>query len=342
MNLLCYNCRGLGNNSAVVRLGKLLRREAADVVVLIETKLSGFEMEGIRDRIRQFEGVYADSNGRSAGLAILWKEGISVEVISSTSHHLDVKIKGLFGEREWRLTGFYGWADTEEKRLSWQLLRDIKGYSNLPWLVIGDFNQILFEEEKRGSAPRSQRDMDDFREALDDCGLKDIGYLGDTFTWWNKREEPGDVFERLDRAVATMEWIDLFPLCALSHLQRDKSDHLPIKLSTRKPASKKKGRRFRFEDLWVSSSECEDVVRDAWSVESYGYEEGSLLDKLRGCCNKLQRWSRKCFGDIQGRIEETRQLLSFLDSCAPTADMVKERKEVCAKLDELVLAEEAY
>ncbi|KAK9749853.1 hypothetical protein RND81_02G155300 [Saponaria officinalis] len=172
-----------------MRLKKLLNREGAAMVVLLETaKLSGVEMDGFCKCIGGYEGVYADSRGRSAGVAILWKEEIRVEIISSTAHHLDVKVMGLFGEHKWRLKGFCGWADSEQNHLSWQLLRDIQEFSSLPWLVAGDFNQILFGEEKKRGVPRSQRKMEEFREALDDCGLKDIGCEGQPFTWCNKRE----------------------------------------------------------------------------------------------------------------------------------------------------------
>ncbi|KAK9724485.1 hypothetical protein RND81_05G076200 [Saponaria officinalis] len=298
-------------------------------------------MEGVRKRIGGYEGVYSDACGRSAGVAILWKEGIRVEVISSTSHHLDVKITGLFGEKEWRLTGFYGWAATKDKQRSWQLLRDIKAFSTLPWLVIGDFNQILFKDEKKGGAPRSQREMDDFREAMDDCGLADLGYEGEAFTWWNKREEPWDIHERLDRAVSSADWMDLFPLCSICHLQRDKSDHLPIKLSIRRSSTRVKRRRFRFEDLWIASEECEEVVREAWSKGGDGSGEDVMLQKMEVCCRALNRLGKLNFGDMKTKIEEARKRLSFLDSCSPCSDIVAERKSICSKLDELVMMEEA-
>lgn len=33
---------------------------------------------------------------------------------------------------------------------SWRLLRDLHAYIDLPWLCGGDFNEILFDEEKVG------------------------------------------------------------------------------------------------------------------------------------------------------------------------------------------------
>lgn len=140
-------------------------------------------------------------------------------------------MKGLFTGEEWRFTGFYGWADSNQKHLSWELLRLLKTASPLPWLVAGDFNQILFDAEKKGGAIRSQREMNEFREALDDCELQEIGYTGDLFTWWNKQEAPNAVFERLDRGVASLDWVVLLPHVTVTHLPRDRSDHKPLKFS---------------------------------------------------------------------------------------------------------------
>ncbi|XP_021771206.1 uncharacterized protein LOC110737458 [Chenopodium quinoa] len=94
--------------------------------------------------------------------------------------------------------------------------------SDLPWLVVGDFNQILFEAEKKGGAPRAQREMDDFREALDYYGLQDLGYNGELFTWWNKQADPDGICERLDIAVASVDWITSISHVAVFSLPRDR------------------------------------------------------------------------------------------------------------------------
>jgi hypothetical protein len=48
--------------------------------------------------------------------------------------------------------------------------------------------------------------MDAFCDSLMDCGLEDIGYSGEIFTW--KRER---IRERLGRAVANGDWIQIHP-----------------------------------------------------------------------------------------------------------------------------------
>jgi endonuclease/exonuclease/phosphatase family metal-dependent hydrolase len=90
-------------------------------------------------------------------------------------------------------------------------------------VVIGDFNEICFSHEKDGGNARPPRFMQAFREALDDCGLEDLGFTGDPFTWKHRRMR-----QRLDRAVATNSWSLMHPGAVLQHLGYIRSDHRPI------------------------------------------------------------------------------------------------------------------
>jgi endonuclease/exonuclease/phosphatase family metal-dependent hydrolase len=115
-------------------------------------------------------------------------------------------------------------------------------------VIIGDFNEFLFSNEKEGGNPRPQRCMQAFRDALTDCELEDIGYTGDTFTW--KR---GRIRERLDRVVGNGAWLTMNPGAVLTHLEYTRSDHRPILLDTEyKPlAAANKNSPKRFEGKWL-------------------------------------------------------------------------------------------
>ncbi|MBA0818429.1 hypothetical protein Gohar_027826 [Gossypium harknessii] len=46
----------------------------------------------------------------------------------------------------------------------------------LPWMVCGDFNEILYGFKKRGDLPREEGRIEAFRKALEDCELRDMGF----------------------------------------------------------------------------------------------------------------------------------------------------------------------
>ena len=132
--------------------------------------------------------VAKSSMGTSGGLALFWRNGVDVNVKSMSKYHIDAIIKEVDGG-SWRFTGICGESKTEEKENTWALLRLLKAKSNLPWLCSGDFNEILFNCEKEGGAPRAEAYMEGFRKALAivismTWALAVIHLLGETTTIW--------------------------------------------------------------------------------------------------------------------------------------------------------------
>jgi hypothetical protein len=66
----------------------------------------------------------------------------------------------------------YGKPKWEDKYKTWDKIRELHSNSNLPWALIGDFNEIIFSHEKEGGNARPQGYMQAFRDALLDCELK--------------------------------------------------------------------------------------------------------------------------------------------------------------------------
>lgn len=71
---------------------------------------------------------------------------------------------------------------------------------------MGDFNEIRFNLEKYGGTKRSENQMAEFRDTLDNLKFQDLGFSEPMFTWNNGRENPHRIWERLDRAVANEAW----------------------------------------------------------------------------------------------------------------------------------------
>lgn len=136
--------------------------------------------------------------------------------------------------------------------------------------MFGDFNEILSNEEKMGGKMRPKKQMSDFLTLLDDCEVYCMGFSGTyKFTWCNRRGSHHSISERLDRFVANLEWNALYPHANVTHGIAAHSDHLPIILQLQRDTFLSIGKRsFRFEAMWVGSSNCERVVKEAWMTNS--------------------------------------------------------------------------
>jgi hypothetical protein len=139
--------------------------------------------------------------------------------------HIDVDVVGE-DSFKWRLTGIYGQPRQEMRKETWRLMRTLHHQSNLPWMCVGDFNEILYSFEKQGGVVKPQSHMDNFRDTLEFCNLQDLGFEGDMFTWRNNKGHAEDyIRERLDRAVASPAWRLHFTDFKVKNGDPEHSDH---------------------------------------------------------------------------------------------------------------------
>jgi hypothetical protein len=67
----------------------------------------------------------------------------------------------------------HGETQLSERYKTWSLLKFIKSSSSLPWVCIGDFNEVLHQSEHGGVQERSRAQIEGFREMVDVCNLND-------------------------------------------------------------------------------------------------------------------------------------------------------------------------
>ncbi|KAL8147586.1 hypothetical protein AgCh_005052 [Apium graveolens] len=53
-------------------------------------------------------------------------------------------------------------------------MRNLAEQSSLPWVILGDFNDILRDSEKKGRHKQPRRMINGFKEAIFDCGISDL------------------------------------------------------------------------------------------------------------------------------------------------------------------------
>ena len=80
MNTLSRNCQGLWNPRTVNALKKIVQAEDPSLVFLMETKLplkAMKRMSNIKNSLGLTQGLVVPSEGKSGGLALLWKPEVS-------------------------------------------------------------------------------------------------------------------------------------------------------------------------------------------------------------------------------------------------------------------------
>nr|TKS03796.1 hypothetical protein D5086_0000149420 [Populus alba] len=100
---------------------------------------------------------------------------------------------------------------------------------NGPWMLIGDFNEVLLPSESIGGIFLHVK-AGKFSEVLSACNLTDLEAKGFKFTWHHHIQGVRHLAKKLDRALVNLEWRDKFPEAFAENLGRLHSDHHPILL----------------------------------------------------------------------------------------------------------------
>jgi hypothetical protein len=202
-----------------------------------------------------------------------------------------------------------------------------------PWLVCGDFNMIYQASDKNNSRLHIGT-MRLFRRALDDLLLEELHLSGRLFTWSNHREPP--TLERLDRAFASVDWLEQYHCHHLRCLSSDCSDHAPLLLVLN---SEPWGRpRFRFEDCWVKLGGFLDAVRAAWEGPVAGSDPCRILDqKLRTLAKALRSWKATKVGNIRIQLAAARAVIYELDTAQEVRTLTTEEIDLRRELKRISL-----
>ena len=180
-----------------------MREKAPNILFVMETKQTVEEMRGVQGELHYDSMLAISCLGRRGGLAMLWNNDLDLHIQTYTQNHIDALIF-IDCNSPWRIMGFYGKLEERICHETWDLLKHLKSRSLAPWLCIGDYNEIWALEEKEGGQPKPIRLMNNFRSTLLQCGLIDLGFTRNMFTWNNGRGGGGDDFVqlRLDRACS--------------------------------------------------------------------------------------------------------------------------------------------
>jgi len=153
-------------------------------------------------------------------------------------------------------------------------------------------------EEKKGGAMRSQRQMEDFRNAIHQYGFRDLGYCGPDYTWCNMQEWDDRVYLRLDRALATANWIEHYSETRVHHLVDSTSDHCALLITNSMPQQPPRKRRFHFEAMWTKKEDCKEVIKVAWIGCGDLSTLSGIANGLRQCAIDLSQWNKSVFGHV--------------------------------------------
>ncbi|KAH7846943.1 hypothetical protein Vadar_019991 [Vaccinium darrowii] len=258
-----------------------------------------------------------DPVGIAGGLAVLWKQDLNVRLIRRSSFFIEVVIINDVTGREWHLINLYANSIDRVRKEQWAELKRHRQQTVGDWVLWGDFNDLLWDDEKRGGRQREVWALRAFREFVTDMEAIDLGFSGYPVTWVNRRFGNGLIQERLDRVLVSPGWRMKYDKAQVKHLFAVGSDHAALLLDT-DPPNYMGHRHFRFDSRWTTDSESYEVVKRGWNMQSKGSKMFQLFQKIKNCRYELRSWSKGKKFNARKKINETQaQLQAIREGCVP-------------------------
>ncbi|XP_074313557.1 uncharacterized protein LOC141648737 [Silene latifolia] len=291
MKGLTWNCRGLKNALAptIPKIRALLSSTYYDFVFLVETKCS---VSSIGPLFRPFgfsNNLGIDANGSAGGLWVGWRNEARISHVLSCNNFIVLLVEKCQG-RLWYLVLIYGSPYCLQRRPVLQELEDCLQKLVYPFLIVGDFNQVEYQSDKLSSSNRTITGAYDFNIWRITNQMVDIPFKGPRYTWCNNQKRKKRVYERIDRALGSKDWLSVFPNTGIKHYPIQISDHAPIELDLQLIKNNKQ-KPYKL-DAWVLEyEESINIIKDIWRHQIWGTPSFRVARKLSRVRHRVKKWA---------------------------------------------------
>ena len=301
MNVLAWNCRGLNaiDGPTIPYISWLLAQFKPSFMFLQETKSSVSHVKRLLQHTKPTSCFGVDARDTRGGLVLFCWGPYGVDIVEQSDNFLFCKISTMNG-KWWHCLFVNGALQYQQRAHQWYTLQNLlQHYSN--YLIIGDINQLGLYSDKIGGSDLI-RGWDEIVQWKINLQLIDIPFTGPRFTWTNNRENDQLIMERLDRAYASMNWLEEHPHTCVINLPITISYHGPILLQTC-PDRPKTRRPYQVETWCLGFSVVRDMAKDIWALNIVGSPAYLLVRRLAVLRNRLKAWylDRKLFWGINWR-----------------------------------------
>ncbi|XP_074270863.1 uncharacterized protein LOC141594770 [Silene latifolia] len=263
LNIMTWNVQGAGNPALLSMLTELVKVNNPQVLVLMETHISGDIAQRVCDRIHFSGKTRVDAEGFSGGIWMFWRaESVTVTPLIHHAQHITAEITRR-GEEPWYFTAVYASPDTIKKEELWEDLEIFARSHNRPWLAMGDFNDTRFFHERNGDSDTMRRRCNRFNSWLKNNNWIDLDFSGPEFTWSRGHSTQTHKWARLDRAICNSTWRTMFAEGSLRHLA-----------------------------AWMNHNNFSEFVVKNWNNEE------SFFPFIHQFAAKLQQWNKDVFHNI--------------------------------------------
>ena len=297
MKIIAWNICGLRKPQAVPEIKFLIKSQKLDILSLLETLVDDANSKKILPSLGFDDYTYVSPLNHLGGIAALWNnDKIHVSVLSKDTRSINLPVFDTYLQKNSLISYIYGPAQKWEKQQFWTQLHALNSMIDIPWCIIGDLNEIALPEDKIGGSLLLTNRFQYLPPLITAMNGQSIESLGTPFTW-KRKTHTHLIYERLDRAIARCNWLDLYQEARVLHGCFSCSDHCPITVSTTFPPFKQKAFPFRYQNYWSTFQPVTSAITKSWNLQTRGSFLFRLIRKLKYTKHELKLWTKSHTGN---------------------------------------------
>ncbi|KAF3679705.1 hypothetical protein FXO38_02651 [Capsicum annuum] len=92
------------------------------------------------------------------------------------------------------VTFVYGFNTAIERKSLWSNLKPLANQNTNPWIILGDFNAVLTQNDRINGDPVTPQETLDFQNCIDEIEVGQVLSRGKTMKWCNKRSGDSRIY----------------------------------------------------------------------------------------------------------------------------------------------------
>ncbi|XP_030508996.2 uncharacterized protein LOC115723653 [Cannabis sativa] len=282
-----------------------IANQKAGLVGLLETRVKAPKLGALY--MNMFSGWYFTTNlawHKGGRIILAWNPNqFTVCIMNCSSQFIHTRVTTFDGKYQFYATFVYGFNEEQGRQQMWQ---GLQGLSNTdPWIVLGEFDDILYKEERIGERVR-HGNSNAFADCVSKCHLEDIKYSGSYFTWSNKQSAADRIYSKIDRVLANEAWMELLPTAEAIFLTEGLFDHTHAVVSIH-PALESGRKPFKYFRMWSSHPNFQQIISTIWNQHVQGTKMYQVVTKVKALKYAFKELNRCYFSDIQAADVKARQ-----------------------------------
>lgn len=290
ISIMSWNIRGASSKHVRRHVRDLIRRHHPTICCIYETHVPFSRVEKFWSSLGYRLLFSQEAHVHSGGIWILTcTMDITFTLIDTMRQAITFELR--IRHAYWYCTSIYASPSFANRCSLWDHLMQVRGSLHGPWVLLGDFNEILYSFEVSGGNFLPSR-ASLLATMMTSCNLMDLQATGGLFTWRKNIQFGGHIRKKLDRIMVDVDWQLAFPQALVQMLPQHGSDHNPLLLSCDK-FKVSRAKLFYFQAAWMNHPEYESLVQSSWTKTT-----GGVNIKLDAVRKQSLIFNRETFGNI--------------------------------------------